>query len=119
MGSQPSAYMFHNAAKMTHQQFQIGDDRPEPLRVASSPFNSSPAHQSAPHDPDFASDAAFAAKCNAQIDENLSIEELIVCVCEIYVDATISTTATRETTKTPNYNVPSNNKHLTVSLAQR
>ena len=85
MGSQPSAYMFHNAAKMTHQ-LQIGDDRPEPLRVASSPYNPSPAHQNALHDPDFAGDLSFAAKSNTLNDENLSIEELIDCVCEIDVD---------------------------------
>ena len=60
MGSQPSAYMFHNAAKMTHQ-LSTGDDRPESLYVASSPYSSSPAHHIAPHDQDLADDVAFAA----------------------------------------------------------
>ena len=74
--------MFHNVAKMTHQ-LQHGDA--EPLRVAS-PSNTLPAHEGAHHNTNSAIDTAFAAKCSEQIDDNLSIEDVIDCLCEIDVD---------------------------------
>ena len=95
MGSQPSAFMFNNAAKMTHQ-LQQGDA--EPLRAAS-PSITLPAPESAQHHQDIAIDNAFAAKYNEQIDNNLSIEEVIVSSTACAKSkSTTSTTATRKTT---------------------
>ena len=82
MGSQSSAFMLHNAAKMAHRRTQ-GDATP--LRAAS-PTNVPSEQESAQSISDIAIDDAFAADYSKEIEGHLSIEEVIDGLYDCDVD---------------------------------
>ena len=82
MGSQSSAFMLHNAAKMAHRRTQ-GDATP--LRAAS-PTNVPSEQESAHSISDIAIDDALAADYSKEIEGHLSIEEVIDGLYDCDVD---------------------------------